>query len=104
MLCLDNRGMSTLNSLHSAPRQLSPKAVGILAAVVTILIWSSFIVIARASAKTPDTKVLLLGMQLPPNYGQRYTRAFAAVYGNLAAESRCRWYRSSSRALAVWRE
>ena len=43
--------MSTLNSLHSAPRQLSPKAVGILAAVVTILIWSSFIVIARASAK-----------------------------------------------------
>ena len=51
MLCLDNRGMSTLNSLHSAPRQLSPKAVGILAAVVTILIWSSFIVIARASAK-----------------------------------------------------
>jgi drug/metabolite transporter (DMT)-like permease len=43
--------MSTLNSLHSAPRQLSPKTVGILAAVVTILIWSSFIVIARASAK-----------------------------------------------------
>lgn len=30
---------------------LSPKAVGIIAAVVTILIWSSFIVIARASAK-----------------------------------------------------
>jgi drug/metabolite transporter (DMT)-like permease len=51
MLCLDNRDMSTLNSLHSAPRQLSPKTVGILAAVVTILIWSSFIVIARASAK-----------------------------------------------------
>jgi drug/metabolite transporter (DMT)-like permease len=51
MLCLDNRGMSTLNSLHSVPNKLSPKAVGILAAVVTILIWSSFIVIARASAK-----------------------------------------------------
>jgi drug/metabolite transporter (DMT)-like permease len=31
--------------------RLSPKAVGIIAAVVTILIWSSFIVIARASAK-----------------------------------------------------
>jgi drug/metabolite transporter (DMT)-like permease len=30
---------------------LSPKTVGILAAVVTILIWSSFIVIARASVK-----------------------------------------------------
>lgn len=30
---------------------LSPKAVGIIAAVVTILIWSAFIVIARASAQ-----------------------------------------------------
>ena len=30
---------------------LSPKTVGIIAAVVTILIWSSFIVIARASVK-----------------------------------------------------
>ena len=29
---------------------LSPKAVGILAAVVTVVIWTSFIVIARASA------------------------------------------------------
>lgn len=43
--------MSAINSLHSAPRQLSPKTIGILSAVVTILIWSSFIVIARASAK-----------------------------------------------------
>jgi drug/metabolite transporter (DMT)-like permease len=39
----------------SAPPQktafpLSPKAVGIAAAVVTVLIWSAFIVIARASA------------------------------------------------------
>lgn len=32
-------------------RRLSPKTIGILAAVVTILIWSSFIVIARASVK-----------------------------------------------------
>lgn len=59
--------MSSTNSLHSAQnatsavldrqnseavkKGLSPKAVGVLAAVVTILIWSSFIVIARASAK-----------------------------------------------------
>jgi drug/metabolite transporter (DMT)-like permease len=56
--------MPTTNSLHSAQNAtsaalgskvgkngLSPKTVGILAAVVTILIWSSFIVIARASAK-----------------------------------------------------
>ncbi|WP_248804562.1 arylesterase [Pseudomonas sp. MWU13-2100] len=31
-------------------------------------------------------KVLLLGMQIPPNYGPRYTQAFAKVYGELAAE------------------
>ncbi|WP_166263770.1 arylesterase [Marinobacter caseinilyticus] len=29
-------------------------------------------------------KVLLLGMQLPPNYGPRYTEAFAAIYPTLA--------------------
>lgn len=31
-------------------------------------------------------KVLLLGMRIPPNYGARYTTAFAAVYSNLAAQ------------------
>lgn len=37
-------------------------------------------------SRAAGAKVLLLGMQLPPNYGQRYTSAFAAVYGNLAME------------------
>eukprot|EP01031_Cornospumella_fuschlensis_P017331 gene17331-21191_t len=32
------------------PVRLSPATVGLLAAVVTVLIWTSFIVIARASA------------------------------------------------------
>lgn len=31
-----------------------------------------------------DARVLLLGMQLPPNYGLDYTEAFAAVYAELA--------------------
>jgi acyl-CoA thioesterase-1 len=31
-------------------------------------------------------KVLLLGMQLPPNYGKRYTDAFAEVYSNWQRE------------------
>jgi acyl-CoA thioesterase-1 len=31
-------------------------------------------------------KVLLLGMRLPPNYGERYNKAFAAAFSNLAAE------------------
>lgn len=29
-------------------------------------------------------RVLLVGMQMPPNYGPRYTRAFAAIYPDLA--------------------
>ena len=37
-------------SSASAPPRLSPQAVGLLAAVVTVAIWTSFIVIARATA------------------------------------------------------
>ncbi|MFP3514850.1 arylesterase [Pseudomonas sp. SIMBA_077] len=33
-------------------------------------------------------KVLLLGMLLPPNYGPRYTEAFAKVYGDLESEKK----------------
>ena len=40
------------------------------------------------SSRAAGAKVLLLGMQLPPNYGARYTQAFAAVYGNLAEEKK----------------
>ena len=38
------------------------------------------------AAKTAGAKVLLLGMRLPPNYGVRYTEAFARVYTQLADE------------------
>ena len=38
------------------------------------------------SANAAGAKVLLLGMQLPPNYGKRYTAAFAEVYTQLASE------------------
>ncbi len=31
-------------------------------------------------------RALLVGMQIPPNYGQRYTRAFADIYPELAEE------------------
>ena len=37
-------------------------------------------------SRAGGAKVLLLGMQLPPNYGPRYTNAFAQVYGALAKE------------------
>ncbi|MDY7560552.1 arylesterase [Pseudomonas sp. 10B1] len=40
------------------------------------------------SARASGAKVLLLGMRIPPNYGPRYTEAFAAVYGNLAKQKK----------------
>ncbi|MCU1752956.1 arylesterase [Pseudomonas sp. 6D_7.1_Bac1] len=40
------------------------------------------------NAKASGAKVLLLGMQLPPNYGVRYTEAFAKVYSDLADEKK----------------
>ena len=48
-------------------------------------------------SRASGAKVVLLGMRLPPNYGVRYTTAFARVYEQLAAENRCRWCRFSSR-------
>ncbi|WP_299599158.1 arylesterase [uncultured Microbulbifer sp.] len=36
-------------------------------------------------AREGGAEVLLLGMQMPPNYGKAYTEAFAAVYPKVAA-------------------
>ena len=36
------------------------------------------------SAQAAKTKVLLLGMKIPPNYGERYTHLFEAMYQELA--------------------
>jgi acyl-CoA thioesterase-1 len=41
--------------------------------------------IVRAS-QSSKSRVLLVGMRLPPNYGESYTRPFAAVYADLARE------------------
>lgn len=49
-------------------------------------------------SKAGGAKVLLLGMQLPPNYGPRYTKAFAEVYGVLAKEKTFPWCRFSLKA------
>jgi acyl-CoA thioesterase-1 len=38
------------------------------------------------AAQQKGAQVLILGMQLPPNYGQRYTTAFAAVFPQVASE------------------
>ncbi|MFR0688102.1 arylesterase [Enterobacterales bacterium AE_CKDN230030158-1A_HGKHYDSX7] len=37
-------------------------------------------------SRQAGAKVVLLGMRLPPNYGQRYTDAFAKVFDSVASE------------------
>lgn len=37
-------------------------------------------------SRAAGAKVLLLGMRLPPNYGQRYTDAFAKVFETVAQQ------------------
>jgi acyl-CoA thioesterase I len=37
-------------------------------------------------AKTAKAKVLLIGMKIPPNYGQKYSRDFSASYAILAKQ------------------
>jgi acyl-CoA thioesterase-1 len=39
-------------------------------------------------SRQAGAKVLLLGMQIPPNYGPRYTNAFKEVYTTLAEEKK----------------
>ncbi len=39
-------------------------------------------------AQKAKAKVLLIGMQLPPNYGPNYTKSFAAMYGKLAKDNK----------------
>ncbi|MBD9397604.1 arylesterase [Pseudomonas sp. PDM11] len=40
------------------------------------------------ASRNSGAKVLLLGMRIPPNYGERYTTAFAKVYDDLAADKK----------------
>lgn len=39
-----------------------------------------------AAAKAAKSRVLLVGMKMPPNYGEDYNRAFEAAFGELAKE------------------
>jgi acyl-CoA thioesterase-1 len=39
-----------------------------------------------ASSQEAGSQVLLIGMQLPPNYGPRYTERFQSIYHELAGE------------------
>ena len=40
------------------------------------------------TAKTAKAKILLIGMQIPPNYGSDYTKQFSALFPKLAQETK----------------
>lgn len=42
------------------------------------------IIIDKVQSKYPDTKIILAGMQIPPNMGQEYTEEFQAIYPEVA--------------------
>src|SRR6267154_6821550 len=44
--------------------------------------------IAAVRAKQPLTKIALIQMEAPPNYGVAYTRSFRAIYGEVAAKEK----------------
>jgi acyl-CoA thioesterase-1 len=41
-----------------------------------------------AAAQRANAEVLLVGMQIPPNYGRQYTEKFAEMYAKIAKEKR----------------
>lgn len=45
-------------------------------------------IIDRARAKYPDIKIVIAGMQAPPNLGAEYTSAFKSVFPELAKKNR----------------
>lgn len=44
-------------------------------------------IIDRVRSKHPDSKIVLAGMRAPPNMGADFTRAFAAIYPELARKN-----------------
>lgn len=40
----------------------------------------------RVKAKNPSARIVIAGMLMPPNLGERYTNAFAALYPEVAEE------------------
>jgi acyl-CoA thioesterase I len=45
-------------------------------------------IIDKVKAKNPETKMILAGMQIPPNMGQDYTTAFKNLYPELAEKNK----------------
>ena len=43
-------------------------------------------IIDKVRSKYPDTKIILAGMQIPPNMGPEYTKEFQEIYPSVAKE------------------
>jgi acyl-CoA thioesterase-1 len=43
-------------------------------------------IIEKVRSKYPDTKIILAGMQIPPNMGQEYAKEFSELYPAVASE------------------
>ena len=44
-------------------------------------------IIAKAKAKNPDAKIVIAGMQIPPNLGAQYSSNFQSAFADLAREN-----------------
>jgi acyl-CoA thioesterase I len=44
-------------------------------------------IIDKVKAKNPQVKIVIAGMQIPPNMGKRYTSEFKTMYPNLAKKN-----------------
>ena len=47
-------------------------------------------IIDRVRSKNPETKIILAGMQIPPNMGQEYTSEFRNIFPELAKKNNIR--------------
>lgn len=45
-------------------------------------------IVTKVQAKYPTTKIILAGMQIPPNMGKEYTEEFKAIYPAVAKEKK----------------
>ncbi len=58
-----------------------------LRGLATAMTRDNLVVMTRA-ARAAGAKVMLVGMQLPPNYGSHYGEAFAAMFAKVASDEK----------------
>lgn len=47
-------------------------------------------IVDKAKKKYPNTRVLIAGMQVPPNMGERYSKAFQSLFTELAKKNKAK--------------